>query len=60
MFKLYKNICIQYTNYTLCVSVMVVVNQHIKVNGVTLDECILSYHFIMGGKKFRLQFVKQP
>ena len=26
MFKLYKNICIQYTNYTLCVSVMVVVN----------------------------------
>ena len=26
------------------------ISQQIKVNGVTLDECILPYHFIMGGK----------
>ena len=26
------------------------ISQQIKVSGVTLDECILPYHFIMGGK----------
>ena len=26
------------------------ISQQIKVNGVTLDECILPYHFIVGGK----------
>ena len=26
------------------------ISQQIKVKGVTLDECILPYHFIMGGK----------
>ena len=36
------------------------INQQIKVNGVTLDECILPHYFIMSGKQFRMQFVKQP